>query len=402
MRKILLFTLLCFAGIGFSQTKEEVKKSTENRDKYLFAVKTEPKKFDETVAAEYVTDELLVPVEINGKTYTFLFDTGAVTILSAELVKSLGLSPVTSNKFVDSAGNVSEENFYTVPEIKFGSVKFQNVGVGSFELAKFSQLLCRPLDGILGSNMMRVCNWEIDYDKVSIRLASDKISLPNANSVPFTQNFSGTPRVKIDTNGINFLADLDTGNNGSLDIPNDYFEKSRLAKSKKIAHSKGKGFYSLMSNALQEERAAMADSVYIGKVLLKRRLRISPSPMVLIGNDFFSPLGKLVINYKKSELLLPQKVDEPKKEYSFGFTPLREEGKTFVGVIWKGSAAEKAGFELGDEVVSLNGTSVGGLSDLDWCAFRQKLIENLTVAVVIRKSDGKTISVNLEKYDLVE
>ncbi|RZJ69619.1 retropepsin-like aspartic protease [Flavobacterium sp.] len=402
MRRILLIALLSFSFFGFSQSKEEVKRSTENRDKYLFAVKTESKKFDETVLAEYVTDELLVPVEINGKTYTFLFDTGAITIVSSKLLKELGLSPVTSNKFVDSAGNVSEENFYTVPEIKFGSVTFQNVGVGSFELAKFSKLLCRPIDGIFGTNMMRICNWEIDYDKPSVRMCSDKIQLSNSNAVAFTQNFSGTPRVRIDTNGINFLADVDTGNNGSLDIPNEYFEKSRLVKSKKIASSHGQGFYSLMGNALQEERAVLADSVYIGKVLFSRRIRVSPSPMVLIGNDFFSPLGKFVINYKKGELLLPKKMDAPKKEFTFGFTPLRENGKTFVGVIWKGSKAEKLGFALQDEVVSLNGTAVAGLSEQDWCAFRQQLIEMENLMVVIRKSDGKTVEANLEKYDLLE
>lgn len=393
--------VLCCIGLSVSaQSKEEIKRSTENRDKYLFAVKTEPKKFNETIPAEYVTDELLVPVTINGKTYTFLFDTGAITILSQELVKEMGLQAVTSNKFVDSAGNTTEEKFYTVPEIQFGSTKFQNVGVGSFDLSKFSQLLCRPIDGIFGSNMMRVCNWEIDYEKPQIRLSSDKISIPNADSVPFSQNFSGTPRVRIETSGINFLADVDTGNNGSLDIPNEYFTKSRMPKTARIATSFGRGFYSLLGNATQEERTVLPDSVYIGKVLLQRRIRVSPSPMVLIGNDFFSPMGKFAINYKKGELLLPKTINAQKPESSFGFTPLRENGKTIVGVIWKGSTAEKSGIELNDEIVSIDGKILLEVNDSEWCELRQKLIEKESISVVIRKSDGKTIEVVLEKFEL--
>lgn len=402
MKQLLLYFSI-FIGIStFAQSREEVKKATANRDKYLFAVKTVPAKFDETIPAEYLTDILLVPVQINGKAYTFLFDTGAVTILSREIVNELGLQPVTSNKFADSAGNITEENFYTVPEIKLGTVAFQNVGVGSFDLSKFSGLLCRPIDGIFGSNMMRVCNWEIDYDRPSLHMSSEKIQLANSTAVPFEQNFSGTPRVRIDTNGINFMADVDTGNNGSLDIPFEFFEKSRLPKSPKIAASRGKGFYSLMGNAEQDERTIMADSVYIGKAMLKRRIRVSPSPMVLIGNDFFSPLGKFAINYKKSELLLPKKQNTPKPESTFGFTPLRENGKTIVGVIWKNSEAEKAGLAIGDEIVSLDGKAVSGMDESDWCGFRQTLIEQERLDVLVRKSDGKTIGVELKKYDLLD
>lgn len=400
--KILSFLLLIFVGLsGFSQSKEEIKKSTANRDKYLFAVKTEPKKFDETVAAEYVTDEILVPVKINGKTYTFLFDTGAITILSGEIVKELGLNAVTSNKFVDSAGNTTMENFYMVPEITFGSVAFQNVGVGSFDLSKFSQLLCRPIDGIFGSNMMRVCNWEIDYDASSVRMSSDKIKISDSYSIPFVQNFSGTPRVKLDMAGINFLADVDTGNNGSLDIPLEFFEKSRL-KNAKIATSHGKGFYSLLGNAQQDEITVLADSLYMGDALLSRRIRVSPSPMVLIGNDFFSPVGKFAINYKKGELLLPKKKHTPKPEMTFGFTPLFENGKIIVGVIWKNSQAEKQNLAVNDEVVSLDGTNVGSLTAMEWCEMRTRLMRQDNLNVVVRKPDGKIVTLTLEKHDVLE
>ncbi|RZJ64507.1 MAG: hypothetical protein EOO50_15395 [Flavobacterium sp.] len=400
MKDFLLFAFSVFSTLGFCQTKDEIKKSTKNRDTYLFAVKAEPKKFDETIPSEYVTDEILIPVEINGKTYTFLFDTGAITVLSDDIVKQMGLQPVTSNRFIDSAGNTTDENFYMVPEIKLGSVAFKNVGVGSFDLDTFSRLLCRPIDGIFGSNIMRVCNWEIDYEKPSLRFSSDKIALPDANSVPFTQNFSGSPDVIITTGGFNFRTSVDTGNNGSLDIPNSLFEKSRLKNVPRIAKSRGKGFYSLLGNAEQDEHTVMADSVYIGNVLLQRRIRVSPSPMYLLGNDFLSPFGRFVINYRKGELLLPKRQKELPPENTFGFTPLRENTKTVVGVIWENSDAQKSGLELDDEIISLDGTVLSGLSDMDWCEFRQNLIKNEKLKVVVRKPDGREISVELDKYDL--
>ncbi|NMH26647.1 aspartyl protease family protein [Flavobacterium silvaticum] len=398
------YLLLLLTAIGFAQSKQEIKEAKGRRDTYLFAASTMPKKFNGSVPIEIVSDELLIQVTIHGKPYTFLFDTGAITILSDGLRKELGLAVATSNKLTDAAGNVSSEDFYMIDELKLGEVTFSKVAAGSFSLDSFSLMLCRKIDGIFGSNLMRLGNWKVDYLNSKLSFSTDKL-LPDSefDTIDFDEGFSGTPVVFLDTGGYRFPAMIDTGNNGTIDMPEDLYQKTRLSKSGKFQTSYGKGFFSLSGNKEQTERLGTADSLYLGNRLLRdQRLRISPSPMILVGNEFLKQFGEIGISWKKKEMYLPKKTLPLETEWSFGFTPLKDDGKIKVAVIWEKSPAKQKGLEIGDVILAINGQDVAGSTDEFWCGMRERFKKESSLELEIEKANGQRKMVLLDRYDLLK
>ena len=74
--------ICCHSG---AQTRKEIKKYKEvlrHFNELLYTGSIAQSDFTENVHFEYVREKILVKVYINGKEYTFLFDTGAPDMLS--------------------------------------------------------------------------------------------------------------------------------------------------------------------------------------------------------------------------------------------------------------------------------------------------------------------------------
>ena len=158
----LLLVLLIPACI-FGQTPTE-QQAIENRDKYLYAVSCSQKRFTDKIPFDdYDLSQIFITVLIQGKPYLFLYDTGAITIISDEIREALNLDLLYQNKMVDASNITHKETFYKLDDLTIGTTKFKNIGVASQNLDKFSQKMCLQIDGILGSNIIRTLNWKIDY-----------------------------------------------------------------------------------------------------------------------------------------------------------------------------------------------------------------------------------------------
>ena len=94
----------------------------------------------------------VVSVSINGRGYSFLFDTGAgMTCISDKVVSEVGLSlRLTSNYLVGMDGNVS---YATIPSLVFGSVKADSLEAIVLPGNNLS-LRTLGIDGIIGANAL--------------------------------------------------------------------------------------------------------------------------------------------------------------------------------------------------------------------------------------------------------
>lgn len=401
MKKLLPLIILIFCTGLYAQTPKEIKKATRNRDKYLYAVKA-PKSFEQSIDIQIVNGEILIPVTINGTKYQFLFDTGATCVLSPELKELLKLTAVTSTKLTDSAGDVSLQDFYMLDALAIGGITFTQVGTASIDLKKFTTMLCVPLDGVIGANLMRTCNWRIDYENKKLQFSTKKL-LPKTDytTTDFTENFSGSPVVTLTTGGFYFDVLLDTGNNGSIDIHEELYFKSHMSTFGSFKKSFGKGFYSFTGNKEHVAYNGILDSLYIGKTLVRNQpVRVSPSPMLMIGNEFLSQFGEIVFNWDSKLLYLPVATKPGKPETSFGFIPIISDEVMEVGVVYEDSEAQKMGFEVGDKILSINGEDFTNISNLHWCELREKLRKEKSLEVTILKPDGTKKTAQLAKYNL--
>jgi len=401
MKKLLLIIII-FCSALHAQAPVATTDDIKNRDKFLYSVKA-PKTFEESIDIQIVNGEILVPVTIKGKTYQFLFDTGATCALSPKLKEELHLTALTSSHLTDSAGDQSFQYFYMIKSLSLGGITFKQVCAASIDFKNLENMLCTSLDGVIGANLMRTCNWRIDYENKKIQFSTNKL-IPKTDytTTDFTENFSGSPLVTITTGGYYFETIADTGNNGNLDISEAMYFKSRMSESGHFKKSIGKGFYSFMGNKEHIAYEGIQDSLYIGTTLVfKQHVRVSPSPMFMLGNDFFSQFGEIAFNWENKQLYLPVNTKPGEPEVIFGFTPIITEGGIEVGVVYEDSEAQKMGFEVGDKILSINGEDLTNVSKLQWCKLREIFKKEKNIEVTILKPDGIKKTAQLAKYNLL-
>jgi clan AA aspartic protease (TIGR02281 family) len=120
---------------------------------------------------------LLINVKVKNKKMKFLIDTGAeVTILTDEALSSVGISYDVNDKInVGSSNNQkSEINLALLDRIEIGGVNFLNLPVLVISEKKVSfsvfNIKLFKLDGILGWDVLKQLDFEIDYNKSKLRI----------------------------------------------------------------------------------------------------------------------------------------------------------------------------------------------------------------------------------------
>ncbi len=107
-----------------------------------------------TIPFEWVRSKIIVPVEINGKTYRFILDTGATNLVSETLCRELNLPVLHKTLLGDISGKVDSAIIVNMDSIAFGNVLFRNIPAGVVKDSNpFFQ--CWGIDGFIGSNMLR-------------------------------------------------------------------------------------------------------------------------------------------------------------------------------------------------------------------------------------------------------
>lgn len=124
------------------------------------------------VRVPYVEEEGLpiVPVQIDGKTYHFLLDSGSQSdVVDRSLVAALGLQPQGELE-VAGAKRTSSGGVASVPGMSIGGVRLPTAVAAVLDLS--SMLRRGRVDGILGNPLLAAADVRIDPDAHAITLAS--------------------------------------------------------------------------------------------------------------------------------------------------------------------------------------------------------------------------------------
>ena len=126
----------------------------------------------EKIPLNFINDIAIVKVEINGKFYNFLFDTGAPLVISNKIFDELNLKTTTESAFKDTHNEIRKQKFAYLPLLKSGNVSFKNFGavVVDFEDPLFK---CYGIEGILGANQMAKLYWKVDYQNNDLEVTKD-------------------------------------------------------------------------------------------------------------------------------------------------------------------------------------------------------------------------------------
>ena len=314
--------------------------------------------FHETVITQVENGLIFVPVVIRGKTYKFLFDSGALFSISKKLQKSLNFKVITTGNIVDSDNNKTSVNYVKVDTTYIGTIPFinQTAFVADFEANPI--LKCLEIDGIIGSNLMRFCNWEIDYQNKQITLINiaNPIIKSNSEIVPFKtdRQYNILVDLKIGEATVKNMK-VDYGSNQIISFPKNIFntlkEKEEI---KEVYIETGKKRSGIVGKAINLNREiTVLDSLKFQNLKFSN-VQAHTGSSALIGKDVLSRMV-ITINWKDLTLIMQPADSVQIDNRTFGFTlGYSDDNKVHVQSVIESSTASKKGVKLGMQVLKLD------------------------------------------------
>jgi len=352
-----------------------------------------------TVPFELKEHYIIIKAKVNGspRTYDFLLDTGALTFVDKEVAVELDLK---------TRGNMAK-----MDTLEMGDVSIPNI----FAFTTFNPEAFRKhgitFHGIIGSNLLERFKVTLDYRNQRMIISPDEET--TGGSAPgyrckFTNHpVNYAPMVDCTINGsVSVKAMVDTGQPYSIVFPLEYLDKLSARDSQHLVRSKGimirwPNTKTTDSSIWRLERFEMENLKTNNLMCCFAELpRLLSLP--LLGRDYLARF-LITIDYPNDEILFvpyeePQFVDNL---FSFGINLGRGENNTIVVEgLWTGGPADRAGIQVGDEIV---GCSSMPVSSDDIFKLRQLLTdENLKDVKLVVKNKERQREVSLHKKMLLD
>ncbi len=118
----------------------------------------------EKIELTFINELPFCQVEIGGKIFRFLVDTGAPTVISDEIFQSLKLKVSHTSLVTDSENKKRKQKYVLLPQIKIGNLVFKDIGsiVINFDN---NELKCFGFDGIVGANLLAHLFCKFNYEE---------------------------------------------------------------------------------------------------------------------------------------------------------------------------------------------------------------------------------------------
>lgn len=352
--------------------------------------------FTETIPFNFDNGLPIIKVNMEGTDYSFLLDTGAPTVISPELARTINAKKVKKSIVGDSQGNGNVQKFILINEMRIGRIQFNEIGAVVIDLKKTFEVKCLNIDGIIGSNQMSTAIWEIDYKNRNITITDNFIGFKEPDGAAKLHFIEMQPqktplvRVQVDSTKSKLIT-FDTGANGSIDLPLSNFETT--IKDYKKVRSYGNTSAGLYGTGKKDTIITVKVGLMkLGTLETKNQLiTFENESSAVIGNGFLKNY-KTTINWKTKTIYLRQQdtLEEAKME-SFGFGIRYINLKPVVTSLLLGSDAEKSGLQLGDEITEIDGTSLSGLTEEQACtyAFNSLLNDKEEVSLTYTRNNEK-------------
>ena len=397
MKKLLFYVLILSLSSCYS-----------TRNKIMNSGEIQQENFITEIPFNFEYGLPIIKIKINEIDYNFLVDTGAPTILSTELYKTLNLKSLTTSGVQDSNGNEKEENYVLIDNIKINNINFQNIGAISTDFNKVFEVKCLNLDGIIGSNLMSLAIWEFDYAAQTITITNNRNNL-NIDKKSDVLSFKPkknqrTPKVDVFINNKKAKRiTFDTGSNSDFSMSLNEFSAVVLnSENIETFGNSSTGIYG--KGADRTSLYSKVNSIKLGTISLQNQiLNFKINASRTIGNKFLKNY-KVVIDWNLNQINLSKISNYNSSQLNnFGFGYKIQNKKLYVGTIFKKSEAEKKGIQINDEIIAINELDVTNLSDEDLCNFIFNKItkegENIKINI-LRK--GKKLTFNLKKQLLIK
>ncbi|MFH0781777.1 MAG: retroviral-like aspartic protease family protein [Pseudomonadota bacterium] len=341
---------------------------------------------------------ILIKVRLNNtqKEYSFIFDTGALTLITKEVAKELDLPKGIEVEANDAGGKTKIIDMVKLDNVSVEKMKVRNCAAG---VTDFPEMFPPNIAGILGSNFFKHFKVTIDYQKKELTFSKDTKPIAQQNTdikIPFKTNMETgfAPIIECQVDEMNTTAEIDTGFPGIVALPLSLVKKTQTFKLGAVITAQG----SMSGGAFgmeEESYGLRIDELRIGALRINHIPSTSHSSKndhLLLGNKFLEKY-LVILNYPAEEIILtpygtPFETNIP----TYGLALAKKDHKTLVSGIWNNSPASRSGIKPGDEVVKINSTDASTLSLMEMIPmFQDENINSLEIEYLNGKERHKII-----------
>jgi len=322
---------------------------------------------------ELTQHHVYVPVQIGGKTVSFVVDTGAeASVIDAETAKTLGLTGTGS---IEARGN-GEETVAAQPiprpQLTLSGLPLPLETMYAVPLRALWPREGRALEGILGHDVLSRFVVEIDYLASRVRLHDPERFSPPAAATSLPMTYEGNvPAIQTaftlpGGRRLQGRMIIDTGNSGGLDLYGPFVEANAIrgAVGRIVEGAGGMGV-----GGVSKQDLARIATFEIGPFELRAPLvtlagdvKGSAAHPELAGNLGTRVLRRftLFVDYPHDRVLLQPNasLDEPFESDMSGLALVADGDafdRTVVRRVLPGTAAASAGLQEGDEITAIDG-----------------------------------------------
>jgi len=330
---------------------------------------------------------IIIDVYINDlkKSYPFILDNGASTIIFDNLLEEIDFSIVAYSPTRDASKSISFKPIYRLNKIKLESgIIVENIAAKNFNSDFFN---CnKNVYGVIGRDIMKYFVWQFDFTNNSYTVKSDtNIVLNNKNAINIPLNkFSRTKdyiELLINNNKKKLLVDLGSTSSIKYELNSDSIEYYFKHTNKKIIGDNGYGLNGKAKN--RDNYVILFNEVKINNnIFNKVEGSVSNRTANIIGLKFLKNF-KTTFDFPRNSLTLEPNDSLVFRTGHFGYSPEMKENKMFIQVIIKNSQADKLGLKVGDEIIKINNMTID--SNFNFCEFN--VFELDTLELSIKKDD---------------
>ncbi len=417
---ILLLLVVCGCAAQMDAIQSGSADSGENLDSGLRA----------EIPIEFVKEMAIVEATVEGidRPLRLLLDTGAPTAIrssvAATIEKRRDDSLPEEMTGTDAFGGALQFRPILIKKITLGDISFRDVPAVEFESSVFDAF-CPPIDGLLGSNgqsgslgLLDRAMVEVDRDERTMRISRSLHDYSREGVVVPAQRYLLTDLgSKLDLTELyipvtledqRFWAVLDTGASGLSTITLATFKDlgrstddddvrvyrgSHSLGAAGRSSSKGSWLASLDLEIGGIKLPAVPFRVEEGSGSLGEAVGIHQDVLRYFNFRLDERRGELRLNGRRSQL------QTPGLETQLSWEAL--ENRLVVAGILEDGVAERAGVQIGDELVSINGARVILSEQEGLCvpSFRENWSEGKGPRKLVLKRDGREFEVSLPRSE---
>ena len=319
-----------------------------------------------------VVGQPFIEVSIDGRgPFNFMIDTGGTLQLSSTAIAALGLKTAGHGSDSDIDGNAHMVDFVKLPDLQIGEAHIHGLYGEEVDLNGQSSGGAKPLDGIIGNELLDRFVTTFDYSHHSLTLAlgaPPALAEDTRFDIPFALDHT-FPVTGGQINGVAAQFWIDTGSDPAL-IVNAPFAALHAAQmpSRKYGGGSISGSFGKPSPLL----FGRLNSINVGQVTMSRPIALFPDISVGLssgtetagdmGDDVFAT-SALTFDYQHHRAWAVPDTGaglQPESKYNYSGMKIKYSapGKAIVSSVVEDSPAWNAGLRADDQVTAVDGQSI--------------------------------------------